>query len=75
MKPPKVVEQEEIIENIDEMQEEEVELFSLSEMVPSNWCIEEDGEAFIFTNTNTRRVFEGTMEEFNELMRLSLKYN
>ena len=49
----------------------DVKPFTRAEKNPSEWDIqgtEEDG-MIVATHTNTRRVFEGSIEEFNALLR------
>ena len=52
---------------------EDEDLFSRSEMNPSNWNMSPDGDIFIFSNTNTGRIFRGTVSQFNTILRISLK--
>lgn len=46
--------------------------FTMTEMNPSNWSISLDGDNIVFQNTVTGRIFQGSVEAFNNLMRESL---
>jgi len=43
--------------------------FSDREKVPSDWALESDGDGIIARNNATGRVFQGTMVEFNKMLR------
>ena len=79
-KVEKPAEDLEIIEPAEELADDEVEasyknqetLFDYHEQNPSNWVVEEVDNTLVFSNSNTGRIFHGTVEEFNKLMRASL---
>ena len=58
--------------DLDESDEIQEPLFDYHEQNPSNWIVEEVDDTLLFTNSNTGRTFQGTVEEFNVLMRASL---
>ena len=45
------------------------EPFKGSERIPSSWTIKPEGEGIRAFNNDTRRVFVGSVKEFNVLMR------
>lgn len=70
----------ETIESVEELADNTVKasykneetLFDYHEQNPSNWIVEEVDNTLVFSNSNTGRIFYGTVEEFNKLMRASL---
>lgn len=48
-------------------------LFEGTELNPSTWIITPESDTVVFVNTNSGRVFKGSIEDFNTLMRISIE--